>query len=119
MRGKGSVFLIIWASLMTLIVLGLVGFEMVRMFGKSNLSAKSATSTPMMAGSDYDVQPEGQSASYDGYKYTGVSIPMSDGSYITIEPQKETYIRPSEYTTPQHEEYKTRNEDGTFAFSGY
>lgn len=53
MRGKGSVFLIIWASLMTLIVLGLVGFEMVRMFGKSNLSAKSATSTPMMAQEGY------------------------------------------------------------------
>lgn len=73
MRGKGSVFLIIWASLMTLIVLGLVGFEMVRMFGKSNLSAKSATSTPMMAGSDYDVQPEGQSVTWqsDWVRYNG------------------------------------------------
>ena len=73
MRGKGSVFLIIWASLMTLIVLGLVGFEMVRMFGKSNLSAKSATSTPMMAGNDYDMQPEAQSATWqsDWVRYNG------------------------------------------------
>ena len=49
MRGKGNVFLIIWASLMTLIVLGLVGFEAMRIFGKSNLSSKSATSAPMLA----------------------------------------------------------------------
>ena len=73
MRGKGSVFLIIWASLMTLIVLGLVGFEMVRMFGKSNLSAKSATSTPMMAQDDY-VPVESSSATTwqsDWVRYNG------------------------------------------------
>ena len=48
MRGKGRVFLIIWASVMTLIVLVMAGFEAVRFFGKSNLSSKSATSTPML-----------------------------------------------------------------------
>lgn len=48
MRGKGSVFLIIWASLMTLIVLGMAGLEVMRIFGKSNLSSKSVTSTPML-----------------------------------------------------------------------
>ncbi len=48
MRGKGRVFLIIWASLMTLLVLVMAGFEVMRIFGKSNLSSKSATSTPML-----------------------------------------------------------------------
>ena len=48
MRGKGRIFLIIWASLMTLIVLGMAGFEVMRILGKSNLSSKSATSTPML-----------------------------------------------------------------------
>ncbi len=48
MRGKGKVFLIIWASLMTLIVVAIGGFEAMRIFGKSNLDSKSATSTPML-----------------------------------------------------------------------
>ena len=56
---RGSVFLIIWASIMTLIVLLLGGYEAIRIFGKSNLSSKSATSTPMMA------QTEGQSEAKD------------------------------------------------------
>ena len=73
MRGKGSVFLIIWASLMTLIVLGLVGFEMVRMFGKSNLSAKSATSTPMMGQTDYVPVETGSATTWqsDWVRYNG------------------------------------------------
>ncbi len=48
MRGTGKVFLIIWASVMTVVATALVGFEVMRYFGKSNLTSKSATSTPMM-----------------------------------------------------------------------
>ena len=48
MRGKGRIFLIIWASVMTLLVVVMAGFEVMRIFGKSNLSSKSATSTPML-----------------------------------------------------------------------
>ncbi len=54
MSKKGRVFLIIWASFMTLIALGLVGFEAFRLLGKSSLSTKSATTTPMMAQSEYN-----------------------------------------------------------------
>lgn len=53
MRGKGKVFLIIWASLMTLIAVGLAGFEVMRIMGKTNLSNKSATTAPIMAQEDY------------------------------------------------------------------
>ncbi|WP_024866483.1 hypothetical protein [Butyrivibrio sp. FCS014] len=53
MSRKGRVFLIIWASFMTLIALGLVGFEAFRLIGKSSLSTKSATTAPMMAQSEY------------------------------------------------------------------
>ena len=49
MRRKGSVFLVIWAVIMTVIAFGLVGFEVMRIFGKSNLSSKSVTSAPMLA----------------------------------------------------------------------
>lgn len=49
MGRAGKVLLIIWASLMTVIALGLVGFEIVRALGKSSLSSKSATSNPMFA----------------------------------------------------------------------
>ncbi len=38
---------------MTLIALGLVGFEAFRLIGKSSLSTKSATTAPMMAQSEY------------------------------------------------------------------
>ena len=48
MQGKGRIFLIIWASVMTLLVVVMAGFEVMRIFGKSNLSSKSATSTPML-----------------------------------------------------------------------
>ena len=58
MKGKGKVFLIIWASLMTVIALGLSGLEFMRIFGKSSLSSKSATSTPMMSQSEVDVESE-------------------------------------------------------------
>ena len=52
MRGKGKIFLIIWAVLMTLVAGALVGFEIMRGFGKANLDSKSATSAPIMAQSD-------------------------------------------------------------------
>ncbi|MBQ6415463.1 MAG: LCP family protein [Butyrivibrio sp.] len=55
MRGAGKVFLIIWAVLMTVTTLGLAGFEVMRILGKSNLDSKSATSTPMMAQTDMSV----------------------------------------------------------------
>ena len=73
MRGKGNVFLIIWASLMTLIVLGLAGFELVRIFGKSNLTSKSATSTPMMGQTDYVPMDEGSATTWqsDWVRYNG------------------------------------------------
>ena len=56
MRGKGKIVLIIWAVLMTLVAGALVGFEIMRGFGKANLDSKSATSAPIMA----------QSALYEG-----------------------------------------------------
>lgn len=49
MDRKWKIFLIIWASLMTVIALGLVGFEVVRGLGKSSLNSKSATTTPVLA----------------------------------------------------------------------
>ncbi len=55
MRGPGRIFLIIWASVMTVVAVALVGFEVMRMFGKSNLTAKSATSTPMIEQSAAEV----------------------------------------------------------------
>lgn len=48
MQKKGGVFLIIWASIMTVIALGLVGFEVMRIFGKTNLANKSVTSAPVI-----------------------------------------------------------------------
>ena len=71
MQGKGRIFLIIWASLMTLIVVALVGFEAMRMFGKNNLTNKSATSTPMRAQTE-DYQPEeGVTWQPDWVRYNG------------------------------------------------
>ena len=58
MSRKSGIFLIIWASVMTVIVLGLVSFEALRFLGKTSLTAKSATSTPMMAQSEYDIASE-------------------------------------------------------------
>ncbi len=73
MRGKGSVFLIIWASLMTLIVVALAGFEAMRMFGKTNLTNKSATSTPMMAQTQEMLPEEKASTTWqsDWVRYNG------------------------------------------------
>ena len=55
MKGAGKVFLIIWAVIMTITTLGLAGFEVMRILGKTNLDSKSATSTPMMAQADASV----------------------------------------------------------------
>jgi LCP family protein required for cell wall assembly len=54
MKGAGKVFLITWAVLMTIITTALVGFEVMRIMGKSNLDSKSATSAPMMAQMETD-----------------------------------------------------------------
>ncbi len=48
MGGKGRVFLLIWAILMTFIAGGLVGFEAMRLFGKQSLDTKSATTAPIL-----------------------------------------------------------------------
>ena len=48
MSGKGKVFLIVWAMLMTFVAGGLAGFEALRLLGKSNLDSKSATTAPVM-----------------------------------------------------------------------
>ena len=47
-KGKGRVFLVIWAVLATIIAVGLIAFEVLRMTGKVNLASKSVTSTPML-----------------------------------------------------------------------
>ena len=44
----GKVLLIVWASLMTIIAVGLAGLEAMRFFGKSNLDSKSATVAPVL-----------------------------------------------------------------------
>ena len=49
MRGKGKIFLIIWAVLMTIVSGALLGFEIMRGFGRANLDSKSATTAPVMA----------------------------------------------------------------------
>ena len=57
---------------MTLIVVVLVGFEVVRLFGKSNLNAKSATSTPMLAQEDVGGEkPTSASWQSDWVRYDG------------------------------------------------
>lgn len=73
MRGAGKVFLIIWATLMTIIALGLAGFEAMRIMGKSNLNNKSATSAPMMAQNEVDVQEQPKSSDWqqDWVRYNG------------------------------------------------
>ena len=47
MRKAGRIFLVVWAVLMTIIAGGLVTFEAMRIFGKSNLDSKSATAAPV------------------------------------------------------------------------
>ena len=48
MGGKGKIFLLIWAILMTFIAGGLVGFEALRLFGRQSLDTKSATTAPIL-----------------------------------------------------------------------
>ena len=77
MSRKSRIFLIIWATLMTIIALGLVGFEVMRGLGKTSLSAKSATTAPIMAQSEYHEAATDDSVSgwqedwvrYDGKVY--------------------------------------------------
>jgi LCP family protein required for cell wall assembly len=75
MRKVGTVFLVVWAVLMTFIAGGLVGFEAMRLFGKSNLDSKSATSAPMLdqANVEYSVDTTGKWQNdwvrYDGGVY--------------------------------------------------
>jgi LCP family protein required for cell wall assembly len=72
MGGKGRIFLIIWASVMTIITLALVTFEVVRLVGKSNLDSKSATTTPVLAQDEMAVQPEnGTVWQSDWVRYNG------------------------------------------------
>ncbi len=83
MQGKGKVFLIIWASVMTVIATVLVGFEMVRIFGKSSLTSKSATTTPVMAQGDAAYMSQGDSDSSvvwqpDWVRYNGEVYDYND-----------------------------------------
>ena len=72
MKGKGKVLLIIWAVLMTFVAGGLVGFEVMRVLGKSNLESKSATSAPMMGQQDpYAVANTGSVWQDDWVSYNG------------------------------------------------
>ena len=57
---------------MTLLVIGMAGFEVMRILGKSNLSSKSATSTPMLV-QDEPVAVENQNPAWqsDWVRYDG------------------------------------------------
>jgi LCP family protein required for cell wall assembly len=72
MRNVGRVVLVVWAVLMTIIAGGLVAFEAMRLFGKSNLDSKSATSTPMLnqATAEYSVDTT-QKWESDWVRYNG------------------------------------------------
>ncbi len=63
MRRRGIILLIIWASVATLLVVGLVAYELVRIIGKSNLNSKSVTSSPMMESDDSGYSMSSSSAS--------------------------------------------------------
>ncbi len=72
MGGKGRIFLIIWASVMTVITLALVGFEVVRLLGKQNLDSKSATTTPVMVQNEMTEQDQSNVAwKSDWVRYNG------------------------------------------------
>lgn len=73
MSRLGKIALIVWASLMTLVALGLVGFEVVRGLGKSSLSSKSATTNPVFEQSDYVSVDETQTKAWqsDWVRYNG------------------------------------------------
>ena len=68
----GRVFLVVWAVLMTFIAGGLAGFEAMRLFGKSNLESKSATTAPMMDQSSAEFSVDtGQKWESDWVRYNG------------------------------------------------
>ena len=72
MGGKGRVFLIVWAVLMTFVAGALVGIEAMRYLGKSNLDAKSATTAPVMVQSqEAEAAPEGATWESDWIRYNG------------------------------------------------
>ncbi|MBO4458504.1 MAG: LCP family protein [Butyrivibrio sp.] len=73
MRGKGKIFLIIWAVLMTLIAGVLVGFEVMRIVGKSSLDSKSATTAPVMSQSEYYTETANKGSAWqdDWVEYKG------------------------------------------------
>lgn len=68
----GKVLLIVWASLMTVIAVGLSGLEAMRFFGKSNLDSKSATTAPVLDQSTEDIAVSaGQYWEDDWIRYDG------------------------------------------------
>ena len=72
MGGKGRVFLIVWAVLMTFVAGALVGIEAMRYLGKSNLDAKSATTAPIMVQSqEAEAAPETANWESDWIRYNG------------------------------------------------
>ena len=70
MRGKGRIFLVVWSVLMTVIALGLLGIEAMRIFGKSNLDSKSATTAPILAQTESAVSG-GSTWQSDWVRYNG------------------------------------------------
>ena len=73
MRKTGRILLIAWAVLMTITTMALLGLEVMRILGKSNLGSKSATTTPIMAESD-QTSVQTQTTTYwenDWVRYNG------------------------------------------------
>lgn len=71
MGKAGRTFLVVWAVLMTFIAGALVGFEAMRMFGKTNLDSKSATANPMMNTGETVQADEGATWQADWVRYNG------------------------------------------------
>ncbi|MCR5403285.1 MAG: LCP family protein [Butyrivibrio sp.] len=73
MSRLGKTALIIWASVMTVIAVGLAGFEVIRGLGKSSLSSKSATTNPQLAQTEYVTTDESQTRAWqsDWVRYNG------------------------------------------------
>ena len=80
MRGKGKIFLIIWAVMMTLVAGALIGFEVMRVLGKSSLGTKSATSAPVMSQSEYYTENVNKGSSWqdDWVEYKGDVFDYND-----------------------------------------
>ena len=72
MSKTGRVVLITWASVMTILAVGLIAFEAVRILGKNNLNNKSATSSPMLTQSEEPI-PEDTGVKWqsDWVRYNG------------------------------------------------